>query len=491
VEANWTIVGIIAVYLILILGVTLYMSRGGSGMRDYFIGGMKIPFYVVGFSMSAATMSGWGFVGMPGMVYKHGWAFGAVIGGGAATGMMLSVYLLAKPMRKCAERFNTLTVPDLLYLRYKSSAMRIIAALGIIAGCIGYQSAQYKAFANMIQTIVPISYLPALFIGVFVLTIYTIFGGVKSVIWADFFSTIVMVFAALLGLFYGLKLVGGISSANETLTAFNPDFTRLWHLEGGPMTAMAFFSIFLVIGIGYLGQPHVMTKFYSVDKQAGLKWTSVCAIISFLLIITAYYTGIWQKVLELRGLTPVVASPDMAGPTFVVTQLPTFLAGITFAGVCAAIISTSGAFILVASSAIVRDILQNVVFKGKELDERKQMLWSRLATAFVIIITVSFSIHPIALVGWLGLAAWGIFAATLTTPLVVGLWWKRGTTPAAITSSLIGLVGGLSLFALKQLHLYPLKVDPLGLAFALSIVAYVIVSLCTKQTDNEYFPIGE
>lgn len=484
---DWTIVSIIVVYLAFIIGITLWISRGEKNMSDFFAGGMKIPFYVVGFSVSAATMSGWGFVGMPGMVYKHGWAYGAVIGVGAATGMVLSIYLLAKPMRKCAEKFGTLTVPDILSIRYNSTTMRVIAALGIIAGCIGYQSAQYKAFANMIQAIIPIGYLPALFIGVAVLTIYTIFGGLKSVIWADFFETIVMIFAAMFGFFYGLKLVGGISAANAALASVNPDFTRLWHVDGGPVTALAFFSIMLVLGLGYLGQPHVMTKFYSIDKQSGLKWTGLCAIISFLLIITAYYLGIWERVLEIQGKAPIIASPDMAGPIFVAKQLPSFVAGITFAGVIAAIMSTSGAFILVASSAIVRDIVQQSILKGRKLADREQLVWSRVATAVVILITALLSIKPIALVGWLGLASWGIFAATLTAPLVIGLWWKRATPTAAICSSLVGLIGGLLLFTLKQCHVYTWKVDPMGVAFTCSIIVMIVMSLCTKNVANAYF----
>ena len=486
-ETNWTIIITIFIYLAFILGLAVWISRGQTKMSDYFAGGMKIPFYVVGFSISAATMSGWGFVGMPGLVYKHGWAYGAAIGAGAASGLVLSIYLLAKPMRKCVQKFDTLTVPDLLHIRYDSKVMRIIAAIGIIAGCIGYQSAQYKAFANMIQSIVPIGYLPALFIGVAILTIYTIFGGIKSVIWTDFFESCVMIFAAMFGLFYGLHLVGGIKAANTALASVNPDLTRLWHIDGGPMTAMAFFSILLVLGLGYLGQPHVMTKFYSIDKQSGLKWTGLFAIISFLLIITAYYTGIWQRVLEIQGKVAPVASPDMAGPTFVAQQLPPFISGITFAGAIAAIMSTSGAFILVASSAIVRDIVQQSILKERKLTSKEQLIWSRLATAFVIAITVMLSIKPITLVGWLGLASWGIFAATLTAPLVIGLWWERATKIAAICSSFVGLVGGLLLFTLKQLHIYTWKVDPMGVAFALSIISMIVISLLTNTTANAYF----
>lgn len=486
-EVNWPVFWVVAIYLGFIIAVAIYAGRQQKGMSDFFAGGMDIPWWVVALSITAATMSGWGFVGMPGMVYSTGWAFGAVIGVGAATGMVLSFYLLAKPMRKCAQIMGTITVPDLLHMRFNSRSLRIIAAVGILLGTVGYQAAQYKAFANMLQAIFPLNYVPALLIGVVILTAYTMFGGMKSVAWADFFETLVMLFAAAFAFFYGMYLCGGLTTANAVLAAKNPDWVQLIHTHGGPMSVLSFISVLLVLGIGYLGQPHVMTKFYQIDSKVGLKRAAVFAIGSFLIVILAYYTGIWQRVLELQGKTPVITTPDLAAPMFVAQQLPPIMAGVIFAGVIAAIMSTSGAFILVASSAITRDIVQNGILKGKALDGPTQMKWSRLATAGVIIVTTAISIKPFTLVGWLGLASWGIYAATLTTPLVLGLWWKRATAPAAVAASLVGLIGGIGLFTLKQLKIYTSKMDPMGVAFMAAVVVFIIISLVTKPEANAYW----
>lgn len=486
-EINWPVLWIVVAYLVFIIAVAIYAGRKEKSMTDFYAAGMSVPWWVVGLSITAATMSGWGFVGMPGMVYQTGWAFGAVIGVGASTGLVLSFYLLAKPMRKCAEKLGSITIPDLLEMRYNSSNLRLIATIGILLGTVGYQAAQYKAFANMLQAIFPLNYVPALFIGVAILTAYTIVGGMKSVAWADFFETLVMLAAAGFAFFYGMYLCGGLTVANATLAAKNPDWVKLIHTQGGPMTLMAFFSVFLVLGIGYLGQPHVMTKFYQIEKKIGLKWACVLACVTFLIVITAYYTGIWQRVLELQGKTPVIPHADLAAPIFVAQQLPAIMAGLTFAGVIAAIMSTSGAFILVASSAIVRDIIQKYMLKGRELDGPTQMKWSRMATAGVILVTCLISIKPITLVGWLGLASWGIYAATLTTPLVLGFWWRRATRPAAIAASLVGLVGGIGLFTLKQLKIYTLKMDPMGVAFMAAIVVFIVVTFMTKEEPNAYW----
>lgn len=486
-DINWPVLWVVVAYLGFIISVAIYAGRKQQGMSDFFAGGMSIPWWVVALSITAATMSGWGFVGMPGMVYSTGWAFGAVIGVGAATGMVLSFYLLAKPMRKCAQIMGAITVPDLLAMRYNSKHLRLIAAIGILLGTIGYQAAQYKALANMLQAIFPLTYIPALFLGVGILTVYTIKGGMKSVAWADFFETLVMLFAAGFAFFYGMYLCGGLSTANATLAAKNPDWVQLIHTHGGPMSFLSFLSVLLVLGIGYLGQPHVMSKFYQVDNKVGLKRAAFFAIATFLIVIMAYYTGIWQRVLELQGKTAVISTPDLAAPMFVSQQLPPIMAGVTFAGVIAAIMSTSGAFILVASSAITRDIIQNYILDGKKLDGPTQLKWSRMATAGVIIVTTLVSIKPITLVGWLGLASWGIYAATLTTPLVLGLWWRRATKPAAIAASLVGLIGGIGLFTLKMLKIYTSKIDPMGVAFAAAILTFVVVTYMTKPEANAYF----
>jgi len=484
-DVSWTILAVVIVYMIVIVGMSLYFSRRQSGMSDYYVAGRQIPFFVMAFSLTASTMSGWGFVGMPGLVYSHGWSIGACIGGGAATGMILSYFLLAKPMRFCSEKFGSLTVPDILEMRFNSKYVRAIAALAVFAGCVGYQSAQYKALANTLQAIFSIAYLPALFLGVFVLIFYTVLGGIKTVVWTDFLETSIMLVAAIFALVIGLHVCGGLTSANETLASVNPDFTKLIH-ETGPTTAIGVIGLFILLGLGYMGQPHVMTKFYTIEQKIQLKWAALFSIVSFLIVITAYYMGIWQKVLEIQGQVPALSDPDLAAPTFVRNYLPTLLSGVVFAGVLAAIFSTCGSFLIVASSAIVRDFIQQIILK-RDMSRKEELRWSRGITILVILLTLSFTIRPVTLVGWLGVASWGLFAATLTPALVIGLWWRKATPKAAIVSTTIGLFGGLILFALKQFGIYTFSLDPLALTFVCSSFAMVIISLITKAQPNAYF----
>ncbi len=113
-EINWPVLWIVVAYLVFIIAVAIYAGRKEKSMTDFYAAGMGVPWWVVGLSITAATMSGWGFVGMPGMVYQTGWAFGAVIGVGASTGVVLSFYLLAKMCRETRVDYDSRPSGDAL-----------------------------------------------------------------------------------------------------------------------------------------------------------------------------------------------------------------------------------------------------------------------------------------------------------------------------------------------------------------------------------------
>lgn len=477
------IIGVL--YLLVIMVVGLFSMKHQKDMNTYYTGGRRFGPWLVALAVSSTTMSGYGFIGLTGLVYQNGYPV-FMIGIFATAGIFVSFLILAKPMRKIAEKFGTMTIPDILEVRYNSKAVRAITALAILGGAIGYQMAQYKALGNMLQTVLGVNYELALFIGVAILTVYVVAGGMISAIWTDFIQMIVMVIGSLIVFIGGMRLVGGMTQLNTELSAINTDMVSAYH-TAGPIGMFAFISYFFLYVIGHQGQPHVVSKFYMIRKVSMLKWACVIAASTYAITALLWFVGLYTKVMVGRGEMAAPASPDLVAPLFIETFFHPVIAGIIFAAVMAAIMSTSEAFLLVASSSIVRDIYQQIYKKGEKIPRKKELALSRWITLSVIVLTFLLSLNPPDLVGWLGNASWGIFVASLVPVLSIGLYWKRATKTAAIWSSSLGLVFSIGLYILKVKEVFIPALDTGAIALIISTVSFVGISLITKPEPSEIF----
>ncbi|WP_010531789.1 sodium/proline symporter [Lentibacillus jeotgali] len=473
------------IYLLVILAIGLWSMRRQVDMNTFYLGGRSFGPWLIAFAVSSTTMSGFGFIGIPGLVYENGYPNMMIIIF-ATAGIFVSFLILAKPMRKITQKFGTLTIPDLLEIRYNSKAVRGIAALAILGGAIGYQMAQYKALGNMLQTVLGVDYKLALIIGVVILTFYVVAGGMVSAIWTDFLQMIIMVVGSLIVFIGGMNLVGGMSQLNSDLSNINPDLVQAYHTTG-PIGIFAFISYFFIYVIGHQGQPHVVSKFYMIKKVSLLKWACIIAASTYAITGLLSFTGLYARVLVERGDMAVPPSADMVAPMFIEAYFPSVIAGLIFAAVMAAIMSTSEAFLLIASQSVVRDIYQQIIKKGEELSQKKELALSRWITFGIIAFTFVISLNPPDLVGWLGNASWGIFAASLVPVLSIGILWKRATRIAAICSSFLGLVFSVGLYILSVNDIYTPALDTGAVAFIISAVSFVGISLVTKPETNLIF----
>ncbi|MBM7583992.1 SSS family transporter [Bacillus pakistanensis] len=475
-------------YLLVILVIGLFSMKHQKDMDTFYTGGRRFGPWLVALAISSTTMSGYGFIGLTGLVYQHGYAI-FMIGIFATAGIFVSFLILAKPMRRITQKFGALTIPDLLELRYNSKAVRAITALAILGGAIGYQMAQYKALGNMLQTVLGVDYKLALFIGVAILTVYVVGGGMISAVWTDFIQMIVMVFGSLIVFIGGMKMVGGMSQLNSEIANINPDMVQAFHTTG-PIGIFAFISYFFIYVIGHQGQPHVVSKFYMIRKISMLKWACIIAASTYALTALLWFVGLYTRVMVERGEMTAPATPDLVAPLFIESFFHPAIAGLIFAAVMAAIMSTSEAFLLVASSSIVRDVYQQIIKKGEKLPEKKELALSRWITLAVIALTFLLSLNPPDLVGWLGNASWGIFVASLVPVLSIGILWKRATRVAAIWSSALGFIFSIGLYILKVKELYVPDLDTGAIALIISTVSFVGISLFTKSESNVIFENG-
>jgi Na+/proline symporter len=186
--------------------------------------------------------------------------------------------------------------------------------------------------------------------------------------------------------------------------------------------------------------------------------------------------GTVMRALVIDGEAPPLASPDQAAPFFLSVFASPILAGVVFAGLFAAIMSTADAFLNVGTAAIVHDIPK--AFGATEI--KNELLKARVVTVILACLAAGVALASDTLVALLGAIGWATFAAAIFPVLAIGLNWRGATRQgaiAAIVSSLaINIV--LNVFSIGL----PWGIDGGLVAFVTSLVLFIGVSLLTSSS---------
>jgi Na+/proline symporter len=233
-----------------------------------------------------------------------------------------------------------------------------------------------------------------------------------------------------------------------------------------------------------VGQPHAITKFLMLRDIHALRWGALLTGGCYALLSLLWMSiGLAMRTLVERGQHAPLESPDLAAPIFLLNYTPELLAGIVFAGLLAAIMSTADSFVNIGAAAIVHDI--PTALRGRPLD--RQLLWSRIATFVLLVAAALFALYMENLIALLGTFGWGTFAAAIVPSVALGLNWKRATAAACVTSIALSLVLNFSLELLHRHNIYAL---PYGFnvgcfSLLVSLIAFVAISLLSRDTAGD------
>ena len=245
---------------------------------------------------------------------------------------------------------------------------------------------------------------------------------------------------------------------------------------------MAALSWMLLFGIGAAGQPHAITKLMMLKDVRQLKWSALATGASYLVLAMLWIgIGLAMRALVFRGDHPALENPDLAAPMFLLNYTPELLAGIVFAGLLAAIMSTADSFLNLGAAAIVRDI--PIAIRGRPLGD--ELFWSRVATGSLLIVSAIFALYMESLIALLGTFGWGTFAAAILPSVCIGMNWKRATGTACVASvtSSIVLNFVLEVSARHGMQLLPPGLAVGAVALLASTAIFVCVSLVTPQPE--------
>jgi Na+/proline symporter len=186
------------------IAVGLWALRRTHSSRDFFVAGRQLGVVVSSVAIFSTTLSGFGFVGGPGLVYRMGMSSVWLVLT-AVTGYVLAFVLLAKRLKLIAELRDTISLPDAVAARYGSETSRLLTALAILLGVMGYLATQILAMAMVLRDVlagVPaigeVHLVTCVVISCAVLAFYCVTGGIIASVYTDLVQGAIMIVAAVL-----------------------------------------------------------------------------------------------------------------------------------------------------------------------------------------------------------------------------------------------------------------------------------------------------
>jgi Na+/proline symporter len=311
---------------------------------------------------------------------------------------------------------------------------------------------------------------------------YSVSGGILAGIYNDVLQGLIMAVASVLVFMRALDVTGGLSGLSHTLMRVAPEHLAPW----GTLTPLAAMSYFFVFGMGTLGQPHVLHKFYMLRDPLKLRWFPVGMTLAMTLTLLLFVgVGLAMKALVATGATPPLANPDDATPAFLLRFAPEPLAGLVFTAAAAAIMSTVNSFLSVGAAALTRDLPRAL---GRPIANELQ--WGRRWTVALMLLATLVAVQPGVVVAFLGIFGWGLFASTLVPALTVGLNWEGATRAGAVASIATGLVATLVLETLAWLKWFtlPAGVTATAVTLVASLLVFLAVSHVTRAAHEPLAP---
>lgn len=492
----WGISAIIVAYLAGMVAIGVYFMKKNNSAGDYYLGGRKLGPIVTAMSAEASDMSSWLLMGLPGVAYLTGIADAAWTAIGLAIGTYLNWLIVAKRLRRYSEiAGNSITIPEFFKNRYrdKSGILVGVSAIFIVIFFIPYTASGFAACGKLFSTLFGVPYFQAMLVSAIVIVAYTAMGGFSAASTTDLIQSIVMTFALIFVVLFGVRTAGGmdvvLSQAGElpgylSLTSMYSDGVGV---EYGPIKIAST----LAWGLGYFGMPHILLRFMAINDENKIPLSRRIATIWVVIsMAVAIFIGVVGYSLSKGGAIAILEGSDSEKLIITVATLMSksgifgvIMAGLIMSGILACTMSTADSQLLAASSSVSEDLLKNVL--KKNVSEKASIVVARITVLIIATLGVCMAVDPNSSVFGIVSFAWAGFGAVFGPVVLLALFWKRSNRYGAMVSM---LSGGIMIFVWKYM------VRPIGgawdvyellPAFLVAIVLNVIVSLVTAAPEKE------
>lgn len=477
----------IAVYLgflMTVVAVGFWVGRRQEAtVEEYFLAGNRIPWFAIGVSIVAASISTEQFLGEVGFAYRYGlavanWEWANVIAQLILAFIFIPVFL----------RQRIITIPEYLARRYDDRCRSVFAFLLVASYAFINLAGVLYLGGFALEVLFGVNKWTAIWLLAVIAGAYTIYGGLTSVVWTDMLNGAVLLGGGVLVFILGIlalpngfeDILGTGDRSHLILPASHPEL---------PWTAIL--ALALVTNIFYY-----CTNQYINQRclAARTEWDARMGVIfaSFLgipLALAVTFPGLISF-----ALNPNLEIADQAYPYVVGQLVPIGLRGIIFAALTGAVMSTIASLVSSSSAIVTINFYQR--FINPEATGRQMIRSGRLTGVAVLLIGAMWTpvVERFEMVFAYFQECWVFFAAPITVVFLVGILWKRATATAAFYTLLLGFPMLVFVFLRRDLLPGSNPFNIAGLAALAMLAFFIIVSLLTgdrasrPSRDNMWYP---
>lgn len=511
---DWIVIGL---FFLALIGIIVWVMRQKqNNAADYFLGGKDATWIAIGASIFASNIGSEHLIGLA--------------GAGASSGMAMAhweiqgwmILILGWVFVPFYTRSMVYTMPEFLERRYNPASRTILSLISLISYVLTKVAVTVYAGGLVFQQVFGIDTLWGVdffwiaAIGLVVLTaLYTIIGGMKSVLYTSVLQTPILLLGSLIILVLGLKALGGwdemmatcsqvvVNDYGDTMTNLirdnrDPQYPWLGALVGSA-----------VIGFWYwcTDQFIVQRVLSGKDEKEARRGTIFGAYLKLLPVFLFLIPGMIAFAMSTRGIEVNgevfrLSTPDAAFPTLVAKLLPAGVKGLIVCGILAALMSSLASLFNSSAALFTIDFYQRY---KPDTDPKKLVRIGQIATVVIVLLGVLWipvmrSIGDV-LYNYLQ-DVQSVLAPGIAAAFLVGICWKRATAQGGMWGLIAGLGIGITRLCAKIYYsnaaLLPgdqnwfkwMFYDSNWLFFCgwmlvFCMLVVVVVSLFTKKPDPE------
>lgn len=454
--------GIVATYLIAMVGVGVHLAQRVNGTDDFYVAGRSLGPVVLMATVCATTIGGSAMMGRAGIAYTEG--FKCVI---TAIPYMFGMFVfsaIAGRIQRIGRQYGIRSIPELFGRRFGNVAKCILSAMVAFA-MMGTVAAQVTATATIIKLLggrIGISYESGAVIATLIFLAYTAASGMIGVVFTDVIQFVMLVaFVYILIPTAGLTALGGFGSFWAAL-----DKSYLTpHISGGILGDIMTYLVFTMAG-SEMWQRAFAAKNEKIARRGMFLGTTVYAVTIVLVLLMGLMA---QQILP--DVVVEYGSPDAVIPAMAVKILPTGLTGLALAGILSVMMSTADSYLLVAVQTLVHDT--GITFCPR-MTELEEIRWSRILSVILAFGALVIALYIKSAYNVLSFA-WAFYAAAAGLPALAALLWRKATTAGILA----GMISGFAVTVGWKLAGQPFGLGATVPGTIVCGVALVTVSLAT------------
>jgi SSS family transporter len=451
----------IGLYVVMMLAIGFYASRGAHSVTDFIVAGRNLPLWIC----SASIFATWFGTGIMMGAATSGYDRDMLMMVGEPFGSALALFLSGLFFARLYRRSRRLTWIELFEARYGRLA-GVFAAVADIAASIIWLGGILFTFGVLLEALTGLPMAIGVFGGLTVIVIYTVAGGMWAVALTDFVQTIVLILGLFILLYVVLNDVGGWSAIAAQLPEHSMRLIPRVHTAGNWID---WIHVWMTLGIAAIASTPIIQRALSARTEAVAQNSFYVATVLYLFI------GVIPIIL---GLVASVTMPDLEDPNAVLTKLAVehlhpVLVVIFVGAILSSIMSTSDSVLLGVASVVSTNLLP--LFRRRP-DNGLRLSVARIAIPIAGLLATYVAFSASRVVQVLIDAAAPLLAGIIV-PFVLCFWWEKANTYGALTGMGGGLLGWLIARTMDS------TIPPDLIGFCVSLVGMVAVTLATQQIN--------